>query len=181
MRARVCDTYTYVKCVRVCSVQLLLYIYIYMTGYIYIYTSEAPMHGRVLSRRVQYRLTLLHGLVISAAPGGWQPPIGGWRRGARRRRREYPLRVCTIADIADSVGQSHDKNQSLAASSCSRCSPSRSSFRPSRLLFLFPSGYTLSLFSPSPPSARCLRVLKLRISIPRAFFFHAFNFSLPIS
>lgn len=119
-----------------------------MVRYMYIYTSEAPMHGRVLSRRVQYRLTLLHGLVISAAPGGWQPPIGGWRRGARRRRREYPLRVCTIVDIADSVGQSHDKNQSLAASSCSRCSPSRSSFiRPAaRSYFCFPP-VTRSLFS----------------------------------
>lgn len=106
------------------------------------------MHGRVLSRRVQYRLTLLHGLVISAAPGGWQPPIGEWRRGARRRRREYPLRVCTIADIADSVGQSHDKNQSLAASSCSRCFPSRSRLiHPvARSYFCFPP-VTRSLFS----------------------------------
>lgn len=67
---------------------------------------------------------MLHGLVISAAPWGREPPIGGRRRDARRRRftartsRESPCTqvLHTIADITDTVGQSHDKNQSPAAS-----------------------------------------------------------------
>lgn len=94
---------------------------------------------------------MLHGLVISAAPWGREPPIGGRRRDARRRRftartsRESPCTqvLHTIADITDTVGQSHDKNQSPAASSLPLHSlPS--------LLAAFPSTFRL-LHSDSPP------------------------------
>lgn len=93
---------------------------------------------------------MLHGLVISAAPWGREPPIGGRRRDARRRRftartsRESPCTqvLHTIADITDTVGQSHDKNQSPAAS------PLPLHSLPS-LLAAFPSTFRL-LHSDSP-------------------------------
>lgn len=123
---------------------------------------------------------MLHGLVISAAPGdGNRQSVDGVAAPAvvaspheaaataataaatdATDADGSPLRVRTIADIADSVGQSHDKNQSLAASSCSRCSLPRSpSIYPSaaRFYFCFP-----------PVTRLCSRFLSLSLSRARA-------------
>lgn len=120
---------------------------------------------------------MLHGLVISAAPGdGNRQSVDGVAApavvaspheaaataatAAATDADGSPLRVRTIADIADSVGQSHDKNQSLAASSCSRCSLPRSpSIYPSaaRFYFCFP-----------PVTRLCSRFLSLSLSRARS-------------